>query len=80
MLLILLIGKMFVILLQNAHKDSHYVAAFYKYEKQMVVKYCQFSMIVYLMTKPIFQLVSASLARKQARKQASVAPSKVGHC
>ena len=48
------VGKKFVTSLQNAHKDSHYVAALYKYEKQMVVKYRQFSMFVYLMTKPIF--------------------------
>ena len=40
------VGETFVILLQNAHKDSHYVAALYKYEKQMVVKYPQFSMFI----------------------------------
>ena len=43
-------GKKFVTSLHNAHKDSHYVATLYKYEKQMVVKYRQFSM---LQNKPV---------------------------
>ena len=29
------VGKNFATLLQNVHKDSHYVAVLYKYEKQI---------------------------------------------
>ena len=54
-------GKKFVTSLQNAHRDSHYVAALYKYKKQMVVMYPQFSMFVYIPVGKCFISYKTSL-------------------
>ena len=67
-------GKKLVTLLQNAHRDSHYVAALYKYKKQMVAKYCQFSMFVYIPVGKCFISYKTSLCCTL------LCNSKVGHC